>query len=506
MFPEFIREQGSGTVVTFLGNAELENTFVPPGRARGWLFKYLHQRFFRFSDDGIEVVVRVPSGDEEDWPTTLEEASERQRGSGKSFNLSRVRGTAHIWDEAADRQGEDFRGTVELAGDASADIPAANMHWWVLPTGPGTDVSTRTAGGGSLAVLFQNELHDWRMSNQANPFFARLGILFGKPRITFVLEPLGGTITSDFARAHVLVGGRPVFEADAWHVWSEQFRAAMPDQIKQTMLEEQARLQAEDPDRARRIRERLKDVMSLLRPRRFRRQTDGQVRAGGPTTTGPDGGPGSTITRQPGSGSGKRKGAQTRGIGAVLSQVDQDGDDDTSEVYSILSLNPVWVTEAEAETMSHRQRERQRDPRPCRSARRRERRRRRTPSLLNREFRGYQTILAAMNDWANPDGDDDEGRGDRAGRPGVGRAEDGRGRERAPPARERLHVARFALRRGAQPRRAHGRLHGGPVPHAPRGQARDREHPRGLRRRLGNGRVGRGPQRPRPRLLRAAPG
>ena len=26
--------------------------------------------------------------------------------------------------------------------------------------------------------------------------------------------------------------------------------------------------------------------------------------------------------------------------------------------------------------------------------------------LLNREFRGYQTILAAVNEWANPEGDE----------------------------------------------------------------------------------------------------
>jgi hypothetical protein len=28
--------------------------------------------------------------------------------------------------------------------------------------------------------------------------------------------------------------------------------------------------------------------------------------------------------------------------------------------------------------------------------------------LLNREFRGYQAILAAVNEWANPEGDDDK--------------------------------------------------------------------------------------------------
>jgi len=91
------------------------------------------------------------------------------------------------------------------------------MHWWVFPTAGG-DVSSRTNSGGSFAVLVQNELHDWKTGNQANPFFARLGVLFGKSRIGFVLEPQGADVTSDFARAHVLVGGRPVFEADAFTV------------------------------------------------------------------------------------------------------------------------------------------------------------------------------------------------------------------------------------------------------------------------------------------------
>ena len=48
---------------------------------------------------------------------------------------------------------------------------------------PSIPIHTIGAGGGSIAVLYQNELHDWRASSQANPFFARLGVLFGKPRI-----------------------------------------------------------------------------------------------------------------------------------------------------------------------------------------------------------------------------------------------------------------------------------------------------------------------------------
>ena len=47
LFPDFINEQGSGTVVTYLGNEEGANTVVPEGMPRVWLFKYRLQRFFR---------------------------------------------------------------------------------------------------------------------------------------------------------------------------------------------------------------------------------------------------------------------------------------------------------------------------------------------------------------------------------------------------------------------------------------------------------------------------
>lgn len=403
LFPDFIREQGSGTVVTFLGNHERDRTFVPADRPRGWLFKYLHRRFFRFSREGIEMLVRVPSGDEEDWPTTEAEADERMRGSGgKSFNLSKVYGTAEIWSNAAKKGGAE--GVVALPGNPGNDVPSANIHWWVLPGGLGTDVSSRTESGGSLAVLYQNELHDWRTSNQGNPYFARLGILFGKSRIAFIIEPLGTTVTSDFARAHVLVGGKPVFESDAWLVWAEQFRSDLPEQIKAAMEEEQSRLQADDPDRARRIRERLKDVMSLLRPRRYRRSLDGKITAVGPETTGPGDNGGPVAERRPGTRGGPNAGG-TRGIGAVLSQMDETGGEAANEVFSILRLEPKWVTEREAEGISivsgngkglH-----------DRAAALAGEDGITAPILLlNKEFRGYQSIIAAVNEWANAEGDE----------------------------------------------------------------------------------------------------
>lgn len=408
-FPNFINLKGSGTIVTFLGNEEGDNTFRPPAKTtNGWLLKYLNKRFFRFSHDGIEMVVRVPSGSTEDWPTTPEAASDRESGKVKpSFNRTRIKGTASVWDDAADKLDGESRGAVELAGDRAQRIPRAVMHWWVLPTGPGSDVSTRTASGGSLSVCYQNELHDWHSSSQANPHFARLGVLFGKQRVGFVLEPDAGAATSDFARAHVLVGGTSVFKSDAWLLWSEQFRDQLPEPIKAAMAEEQARIQVEDPDRAKRIRDRLKDVMSLLRPRRFRLDPTGGTKAGGPEVSGSGQDDGSVVTPRKKSGNKKARGTGPLGIGAVLAQIDPDDGEPAEETTSIFDLEPMWVTEKDAEGipivngngkgLGDRA-----------AALAGEHGASANMILLNLEFRGYQSLLAAVNEQWNLEGDEDK--------------------------------------------------------------------------------------------------
>ncbi|MGC2222435.1 MAG: ATP-binding protein, partial [Methylocella sp.] len=410
-FPEFIQERGSGTVVTFLGNSEFDNTFKPANRPNGWLFKYLHRRFFRLSQDGVAVLVRVPSGEVDEWPTSVEESEERMAGrGGKSFNLSRVNGTGEVWDGSADKNGEEkgtspTRGVVDVAGDPGADQPPARIHWWVLTTS-GSDVSTRTSSGGSIAVLYQNELHDWKSSSQANPYFARMGVLFGKTRIGIIIEPLGGNVTSDFARSHVLIGGTPVFEHDALLTWADQFRSQLPEAIKDAIQEEQSRIQSEDPDRAKRIRERLKDVMALLRPRRFRRNPDGSLTATGNPVTGTGGEEGEFRERFAGGPGPRGTSAGTRGIGAVLSQIGDTGES-ASEVFSILQIEPLWVTEKEAEGMpivsgddrGLQDRAAALSGEDGVSAAR---------LLLNKQFRGYQVILDTMNEWANPEGSEDK--------------------------------------------------------------------------------------------------
>lgn len=403
-FPDFVLASGSGTVVTFLGNLDGDNTFKPDGRNNNWLFKYLHQRFFQVHD-AAELVVRVPSGAPEEWPTSLEAARDRMRGvGGKSFNLSRVRGTSSVWSEASSKLGQDFSGCVELAGDPQADVPPARMHWWVFPT-EGSDVSSRTNGGGSVAVLYQNELHDWRLNNQSSPFFARSGILFGKNRIGLVLEPLGERVTSDFARAHVLIGGEAVFDSEAAVVWADEFRESLPDQIRDTMAEEQSKLRAEDPDRAKRIRTRLEDVMSLLRPKRFRRSPDGPDRADGARSDGPGSGDPNLMERPVGPGS-RRKPGGRRGVGAALASLSDSGEG-AREIYSQTALEPMWVHESAArgfpivgdDGSGLTDRAAGLIGEDAVTA----------PKLaLNRDFRGLRVLVESVNEWGNPEGDSDK--------------------------------------------------------------------------------------------------
>src|SRR5207253_5013194 len=85
---------------------------------------------------------------------------------------------------------------------------------------------------------------------------------------------------------------------------------------------------------------------------------------------------------------------------------DQNGEAAT-EVFSSERLEPRWVSEQEADDMTIvngngnglRDRAAALAGTDGRTA---------SILLLNREFRGYQAILAAVNEWANPEGDDEK--------------------------------------------------------------------------------------------------
>jgi len=182
----------------------------------------------------------------------------------------------------------------------------------------------------------------------------------------------------------------------------------MPTRIRQAMAEEQARLQAEDPDRVRRIRDRLQEVMQLLRPRRFKAAARGRLQAAGPAVTGASDadGNGANETENEAKRRASRR-VRSRGIGAVLSELDNEDGTSSIETSATQNLEPRWVSEEESDNFtivkgnSHGMRDRAAALAGAdgRSA---------NILLLNREFRGYQAIVAAINEWANPEGDDDK--------------------------------------------------------------------------------------------------
>jgi hypothetical protein len=169
------------------------------------------------------------------------------------------------------------------------------------------------------------------------------------------------------------------------------------------MADEAGKLQEEDPDAAKRIRDRLREVMQLLRPRRFKPTEKGPVKASGESISGAGAGSGEMSERAVTSAS-RARSTSARGIGAVLSQIDDDGAQST-EVTSILKLRPEWVTEQESDGYALvngndgglHDRAAALVGEDGRTA---------AMLLMNRDFRGYQTILGAINEWANPEGDE----------------------------------------------------------------------------------------------------
>lgn len=387
-FPQFIQNSGSGTIVTFLGAAPDDETF--PGSTHNWLFKYMNTRMFGPHDPAIEGYVRQPAGDRDGWPRTREDAQRR-----KSWNLAEIKGTGRVWEDSSVDSG-----VVDVPADVTAGIPPARIHWYLLD--PDKDPSSRTYAGGSIALLFQNELHDWRYGGQASSTFARAGILYGKSRVGLVVEPLGETVRSDFARAHVMISGTQVTEHPAWAYYAGHFRDNRPQPILEMMAEEQARLSTEDPERIKRISKRLNDVLAMLRPRRYKSDPAGDKTAAGKVTGA--GSRGDAPSSRGGRGSRTTGKKSRRGVGSVLADLDADGVL-ANEVHSEVDIDPKWVTEPEAEGMAIvegngmglRDRAAGLVGEDAASAH---------VLALNRDFRGFQALLDEANKFANPEGDE----------------------------------------------------------------------------------------------------
>ena len=247
--PEAIKDHG--TMVILLGNETDQDTMQPPeGTASPsrWVARYFNTRYFQFPD-GITVRAR------EGW--------EYPR-SNKDTNLVRT-----IMGQKA---------YLEKHSIVSGKVPLsdATAHWWVLKD---EDALTQNSGflasSGHTAALYQNELYEMMTGRAGVARLQSFGVIFGHNRVAIYIQPKNGStrrLASNTARTNLLVNNEPL----PWADWAAEFRAALPEPIKE-LMEEVAGASA-GSDHKQSIRERLKQIRDLFRISRYRPVSTGRLR------------------------------------------------------------------------------------------------------------------------------------------------------------------------------------------------------------------------------------
>ena len=240
--PWALRGRAHGTQVVLLGQHERDDTTQAPksvseARQR-WVARYLNTRFLRLPER-VELLVRdTPQGN------VWRDAGELERILGQQHHLERRALAA---------------GAVELSD--------ARAHWWVLDedhrarrrhpatwTQPATSrPCTRTS---STTLLPQTRGGYQRLHE--------FGIRFGYERVVLYLEPeASDRLETNTARTLLLLDHEPL----PWPRWQDEFRAAMPAEIRRL----QERLaDSDDGSRREAIRERLAAHLPLYRISRYR--------------------------------------------------------------------------------------------------------------------------------------------------------------------------------------------------------------------------------------------
>jgi hypothetical protein len=256
----------SGTKVTLLGTSEEDNTCFPPedaGKGMNWLITYLTSRYFRIPEN-VKIQVRVLTRIEDDWPT------EEPSPSVKTYNVQTVKGAKALYDDYAQA-----KGTVSLS--------TADAHWWVFddPRQASKDMSSRGGRTCKVGIVFQDEVYVQLIPPAARRILAGFGIVFGSDHVVIYIEPRKTLdIRADTARSRVIINGEDVQEANWFETWGAEFREQMPGAIKAKIDEIMAKTERDPEGKTReRILERLKRIRDLLRPSRYRRDPNGNLRA-----------------------------------------------------------------------------------------------------------------------------------------------------------------------------------------------------------------------------------
>jgi len=244
--PAQLADTDHGTIVTFLGEEEDQDTTLPPRGERGdrWIAKNLNQRFYELPD---WVTIRVRE---------IKVQGERHR-----VRFRTVRGQRYFLDQHTKAQGK-------------LRIDGATVHWRIFTDDHDERAkhSNIWASTGHRACLFQGELFE--MATSARGGYEKLkefGIRFGYERVVLYIEPHvdGSRVTQDTVRTQVKIDGHPL----PWERYAEQFEAKMPAELR--AFQEEIAAGSQHHDHSASVRKRLADVAELFQIPRYRPESSG---------------------------------------------------------------------------------------------------------------------------------------------------------------------------------------------------------------------------------------
>lgn len=244
--PRQLAELDHGTIVTFLGEDDEQDTMLAPRGERGdrWIAKNLNQRFYELPD----------------W-VTIRVREIKVQGNRRKIRFRTVRGQRYFLDQHTQAQGK-------------VRIDGATVHWRILTDDHAerTKHSNIWASTGHRACLFQGELFE--MATAARGGYEKLkefGIRFGYERVVLYVEPHvdGSHVTQDTVRTQVKIDGQLL----PWERYAEEFETKMPAELR--AFQEEIAAGSQHRDHSASVRERLADVAELFQIPRYRPHPNG---------------------------------------------------------------------------------------------------------------------------------------------------------------------------------------------------------------------------------------
>lgn len=243
-----------GTAVVLLGKSENEHTMKPDGMPLKWLIKYLNTKFYKIPEEVTIKVRDFSRSDPANWPTSPDTGMTGGGGSQERV----IKGMhAHLSGKAI--------------SSGSKILSDAIIHWYILPAEKieQSDIWECTA---HIGAVFQDELYEMRTGRNSFGRIREFGLVFGSDRVVLYAEPNSQKldVAANISRSGLLVHGEEL----PWARWASEFRADLPQELRDLM--DQIVSSSETKDHRDAIKRRLREIKALMRITRYRRSPNGQ--------------------------------------------------------------------------------------------------------------------------------------------------------------------------------------------------------------------------------------